>query len=80
MYSAHRSTDKTIEEIAKDFVPIPIYDARIPDTSDARKAILSNKLLNQINRKAAEAYNSFAMEIINAMRFPDKPIGTNKEK
>ena len=80
MYSAHRSTDKTIEEIARDFVPIPIFDARIPDTSDARKAILSNKLLNQINRKAAEAYNGFAMEIINAMCFPDKPIGTNKGK
>lgn len=79
MYSAHRSTDKTIEEIAKDFVPIPIFDARIPDTSDARKAILSNKLLNQINRRAETAYTDFAMEIINAMRFPDKPIGTNKK-
>lgn len=78
MYSERRKVDKKIEEIAQEYVPIPVFDTKIPESSDVRKAYLSTRLFNQINKKANEAYNKFAEEIIYATENPDAPVGTNK--
>ena len=80
MYSERRKTDKSIETLAKQYVPIPIFDAKIPETADVRKAYATGKIVNQINKKANEAYNNFAKEIYYAMEHPDNPIGSNKVK
>lgn len=80
MYSERRKVDKKIEEIAQEYVPIPVFDTKIPESSDVRKAYLSTRLFNQINKKANEAYSKFAEEIIYATDNPDAPVGSNKVK
>lgn len=79
MYSSVRKVDQSIEEIAKEYVPIPVFDTRIPESSDARKAILQGRVFNQINKKAKKAYDDFATEIVYAMKNPEAPIGSNKK-
>lgn len=79
MYSSARKVDKKIEEIAKEYVPIPVFDTKIPESTDAKKAILQGRLYNQLNKKAQKAFEDFAKEIVYAMRYPDAPIGSNKE-
>lgn len=79
MYSERRTTDKSIEDIAKQYVPIPIFDTKIPETADVRKAYANGRLVNQINKKTKEAYTQLAKEIHYAMLYPESPIGTNKK-
>lgn len=78
MYSSARKVDKQIEEIASEYVPIPVFDAKIPESTDAKKAILQSRLFNQVNKKAHKAYEDFAKEIVYAMKYPSAPIGSNK--
>jgi chromosome partitioning protein len=80
MYSERRKVDRKVEEIAKEYVPIPVFDARIPESSDVRKAYLSTRLYNQLNKNARLEYEHFAEEIIYATENPDAPVGSNKPK
>lgn len=80
MYSERRKVDRKVEEIAKEYVPIPVFDARIPESSDVRKAYLSTRLYNQLNKNARLEYEHFAEEVIYATENPDAPVGSNKPK
>ena len=80
MYSERRKVDRKVEEIAKEYVPIPVFDARIPESSDVRKAYLSTRLYNQLNKNARLEYEHFAEEVIYATENPDAPVGSNKSK
>lgn len=76
LYSERRTVDKTIDEWIKQFLPIPTFDTRIPESADVKKANSSLLLFSQINKKAKTAYDSLAKEVIEAVQNPDAPVGS----
>lgn len=78
LYSDRRMVDRSIDEWVKRFLPIPTFDARIPESADAKKANSANLLFSQINKKGREAYIDLCGEILYALENPDKPIGSAK--
>lgn len=76
LYSERRTVDKTIDEWIKQFLPIPTFDTRIPESADVKKANSSLLLFSQINKKAKAAYDSLAKEVIEAVQNPEAPVGS----
>lgn len=78
LYSERRAVDRDLNYYAKKYLPIPVFDTKIPESSDAKKANSSMLLLSQINKRCAEAYISLAKEIDFAVNNPDALIGSQK--
>lgn len=78
LYSERRIVDRSIEEWVKEFLPIPTFDTRIPETSNVKKANSSMLLVSQLDRKMKTAFDSFTEEIIYACENPDALIGSAK--
>lgn len=78
LFSERRAVDKELTYYAKQYLPIPVFDSKIPESSDAKKANQSMLLFSQINEKANKAYTDLANEIIFAVEHPDEPIGSAK--
>lgn len=78
LYSDRRSVDKQVDSWAKQFLPIPVFDTRIPETANVKKANSSKLLVSQIDKKMKTAYDSFAEEVIYATDHPTEPIGSAK--
>ena len=78
LYSERRIVDRSIEEWVKEFLPIPTFDTRIPETSNVKKANSSMLLVSQLDRKMKTAFDSFTEEIIYACENPGALIGSAK--
>lgn len=78
LYSDRRIVDRSIDEWVKEFLPIPTFDTRIPESSDVKKANSSMLLVSQINKKIAKAFDELTREIIYAVNYPDEPVGSAK--
>ena len=76
MFSDRRSVDRDLNYYAERYLPIPVFDSKIPESSDAKKANQSLLLYAQLNKKADEAFKSLASEIMFAIDNPDIPIGS----
>lgn len=78
LYSERRIVDRSIEEWVKEFLPIPTFDTRIPETSNVKKANSSMLLVSQLDRKMKTAFDNFTEEIIYACENPEALIGSAK--
>lgn len=78
LFSERRAVDRDLNYYAKKYLPIPVFDTKIPESSDAKKANSSMLLLSQINKKCHEAYLNLAKEIDFAVNNPDEPVGSQK--
>ena len=63
LYADRRSVDKTIQTDLKRFYPFKIFDTTIPDSVNAKKAILNGITYSQMYKKAEDAYRSLTDEI-----------------
>lgn len=78
LYSERRTVDRAIDEWVKEFLPIPTFDTRIPESADVKKANSSMLLFSQINKKGRAAFDAFAEEVIYAIEHPEDPVGSAK--
>ena len=78
LYSDRRAVDRQVDDWAQQFLPIPVFDTRIPETANVKKANSSKLLVSQIDKKMKTAYDSFANEVIYATEHPDEKIGSAK--
>ena len=76
LYSERRTVDRTLDSWVKEFLPIPTFDTRIPETADVKKANSAMLLVSQINKKSQTAYEKLCAEIIYALDNPTEPIGS----
>lgn len=79
LYSDRRSVDRQVDEWAQRFLPIPVFDTKIPETANVKKANMSKLLVSQIDKKMKRAYDEFANEVIYAVEHPDEPIGSARD-
>ena len=63
LYSERRTIDKTIQNDMERFYPIKIFNASIPESVNAKKAVYSGVLYSQMSKKAAEAYAKLAKDV-----------------
>lgn len=76
LYSERRVIDRSIDEWVKEFLPIPTFDTRIPESSSFKKANSALLLASQIDKKIEKAFMSFADEVIYAVNNPNELIGS----
>lgn len=78
LYSDRRLVDRSIEDWVQEFLPIPTFNTRIPETSNVKKANSSMLLVSQIDKKMDKAFRDFTGEIVYAVDHPDELIGSAK--
>lgn len=78
LYSDRRIIDRSIDEWVKDFLPIPTFDTRIPDSQSFKKANSAMMVACQLDKKIDAAYQSLASEIMFAVENPDELVGSAK--
>lgn len=64
LYSERRIIDRSIDDWVKDFLPIPTFKARIPESGYFKKANSAMMLASQLDKKVYNAFIGFAEEII----------------
>lgn len=80
LYVDRRVVDRTIDDWAKEFYPIPTFTTHIPESSSFKKANSSLVLASQIDKKVRAAFENLADEIIYAVENPNEPIGSAKNR
>lgn len=78
LHSDRRKVDKSVEEWVQQFLPIPTFDTKIPDSTKVKQANSMMLLYAQIDKKGKEAYDSLAKEIDEAVNHPDVLVGSAK--
>ncbi len=63
LYAEKRAVDRTVESFLTDFYPFKVFDAKIPESVDAKRAVLGGLIYAQVHKKAAEAYIDLAKEL-----------------
>ena len=63
LYADRRQVDKTIQSDMDRFYPFKIFKTTIPESVNAKKAILTGLTYSQMYKKAEEAYHNLAVEI-----------------
>lgn len=63
LYSDRRKVDTTIQNDINRFYPFKIFKETIPESSDAKKAVLAGLIYSQFNKKAAAQYAAVAREL-----------------
>ena len=79
LYSERRVVDRQVDNWAQKFLPIPVFDTKIPETSNVKKANMSRLLVSQIDKKSKKAYDDFTAEVIYTLDHPDEPIGSARD-
>lgn len=64
LYSERRVIDRSIDDWVKDFLPIPTFKTRIPESGYFKKANSALLLASQLDKKVYNAFISFAQEVI----------------
>lgn len=73
LYCERRIIDRNIDDWVKDFLPIPTFDTRIPDSQSFKKANSAMMVACQLDKKIDLAYKSLAEEVIQAVEYPEIP-------
>lgn len=73
LYCERRIIDRNIDDWVKDFLPIPTFDTRIPDSQSFKKANSAMMVACQLDKKIDLAYKSLAAEVIQAVEYPEIP-------
>ena len=73
LYCERRIIDRNIDDWVKDFLPIPTFDTRIPDSQSFKKANSAMMVACQLDKKIDVAYKSLATEVIHAVEYPEIP-------
>ena len=73
LYCERRIIDRNIDDWVKDFLPIPTFDTRIPDSQSFKKANSAMMVACQLDKKIDAAYKSLAAEVIQAVEYPEIP-------
>lgn len=73
LYCERRIIDRNIDDWVKDFLPIPTFDTRIPDSQSFKKANSAMMVACQLDKKIDVAYKSLATEVIQAVEYPEIP-------
>lgn len=73
LYCERRIIDRNIDDWVKDFLPIPTFNTRIPDSQSFKKANSAMMVACQLDKKIDAAYKSFAAEVIQAVEYPEIP-------
>ena len=63
LYSERRTVDQAIQEDLERFYPFMIFSNKIPESTDAKKAVRSGVTYSQYNKKAAAAYKALANSV-----------------
>lgn len=63
LYADRRQVDKTIQGDMDRFYPFKIFGTTIPESVNAKKAILTGLTYSQMYKKAEQAYHDLAVEI-----------------
>jgi chromosome partitioning protein len=79
LYKERRRIDCSINEWAKEFLPIPTFDTQIPESLAFKKANSAMLLASQIDKGVREAFESLADEVIYAVENPTALVGSAKE-
>ena len=80
LYVDRRVIDRTIDDWAKTFLPIPTFNAHIPESSAFKKANSAMLLACQLDKKVKSAFDEFADEVIFTSEHPDALIGSAKKE
>lgn len=67
LYSTRRSVDVALEKHLEKYYPFKVFDTTIPESVDAKKAVLAGLALVQVNAKAAARYSDLADELIQTL-------------
>lgn len=67
LYSDKRIVDRELSDQIKDFYPMYIFDAKIPESVQAKKAVLEGLAFCQVYPKAEKAYMDLAREFIKRL-------------
>ena len=79
LFSERRVVDRTIEDWVKDFLPIPTFDTKIPDSAaEVKRANSSLLLYTMISKKGKAKFDALAYEILYALEHPTELIGSAK--
>lgn len=62
LYSDRRLVDRKLEYDVRKFFPIKVFETRIPESVNARKAVYTGRTYSQLYPKAAEAYKGLSEE------------------
>lgn len=73
LYCERRIIDRNIDDWVKDFLPIPTFNTRIPDSQSFKKANSAMMVACQLDKKIDLAYKSLAEEVIQAVEYPEIP-------
>ena len=73
LYCERRIIDRNIDDWVKDFLPIPTFDTRIPDSQSFKKANSAMMVACQLDKKIDVAYKSLTTEVIQAVEYPEIP-------
>lgn len=65
LYADRRNIDKTIQKDLGRFYPFKIFESTIPESVNAKKALLAGVIYSQMYTKAADAYANLAEELEN---------------
>lgn len=63
LYSERRAVDKQIESDMERFYPFEIFRATVPESVNAKKAVLAGRTYSQMYDKAKAAYDEMAREL-----------------
>ena len=64
LYRTNRTVDVMIQNDMQRYYPFKIFDATIPESINAKKAVLGGLLYSQIYAKARDAYRKLSKEVI----------------
>lgn len=78
LYVDRRIIDRSIDDWAKDFLPIPTFNTHIPESGSFKKANSAMLLASQIDKKISKAFEDLADEIIFATENPNELVGSAK--
>lgn len=72
LYSERRKVDQTIQGTLERFYPFKTFKTTIPESSDAKKAVLAGLIYSQIHKGAREAYTKLAIEFEKTLEQMEK--------
>lgn len=80
LYSERRVVDRDINEWVKDFLPIPTFNTRIPESGFFKRANSNTLVASQLDKKVYKSFISLANEVVHACENPDDLIGSALEE
>lgn len=72
LYRGDRTVDQTIQTDLERYYPFVIFKSTIPESVNAKKAVMGGLIYSQVYKKAENAYTSLAKEILAQIKVMEK--------